>query len=35
MKLGEYLGVPVAELEAVSATRARLVSAIRDAILED
>ena len=35
MKLGEYLGVPVAELEAISATRARLVSAIRDAILED
>lgn len=35
MKLGEYLGVPVAELEAVSANRARLVSAIREAVLED
>ena len=35
IKLGEYLGVPVADLQAVSATRARLVSAIRDAVLED
>ena len=35
MKLGEYLGIPVAELEAVSATRARLVSAIREAVLEE
>ncbi|MGN6133277.1 MAG: hypothetical protein ACTHOU_02210 [Aureliella sp.] len=35
MKLGEYLGVPVADLEAVSANRARLVSAIREAVLED
>ena len=35
MKLGEYLGVPVAELQAISATRSRLVDAIRDAVLED
>jgi hypothetical protein len=35
IKLGEYLGVDVAGLEAVSATRSRLVSAIRDAIVEE
>ena len=35
VKLGEYLGVPVSDLQAVSATRARLVSAIREAVLED
>ena len=35
IKLGEYLGVPVADLQCVSATRARLVSAIRDAVLEE
>lgn len=35
IKLGEYLGVPVAELEAVSPSRARLVSAIREAVMEE
>jgi hypothetical protein len=35
MKLGEFLGIAVAELQAISATRARLVSAIRDAVLEE
>ena len=35
LKLGEYLGVAVSELQAVSASRSRLVSAIREAVLED
>ncbi len=35
IKLGEYLGVNVAPLIDASASRARLVSEIRDAMLED
>ena len=35
LKLGEYLGVAVGELHAISASRSRLVSAIREAVLED
>lgn len=35
VKLGEYLGVRVAQLQATSATRSRLVSAIREAVMED
>jgi hypothetical protein len=35
IKLGEHLGVDVQELLAHAASRARLVSAIREAILEE
>ncbi len=35
IKLGEYLGVAVAELIAISPTRSRLVVAIRQAIEEE
>jgi hypothetical protein len=35
IKLGEYLGVNVPALEAISASRARLVSAIREAVEEE
>lgn len=35
IRLGEQLGVPVQALMETSATRARLVAAIRDAIMED
>ncbi|MCC6508318.1 MAG: hypothetical protein IT423_04375 [Pirellulaceae bacterium] len=35
IKLGEYLGVDVESLQAVAASRARLVSAIRQAIEEE
>lgn len=35
IKLGHYLGVDVAGLVDISATRSRLVSAIREAILEE
>lgn len=35
VKLGEYLGISMPELQAVSSTRSRLVSAIREAVLED
>jgi hypothetical protein len=35
VKLGEYLGVDIAALQAVCASRARLVSAIREAVEEE
>jgi hypothetical protein len=35
VKLGEFLGVDVAQLDAISATRARLVLAIRQSIEEE